>query len=61
MYSTQKLLNAIQYEFNVLKHLGSKVTEENADFRLSDVQRTTQEVEHYIVSSLPIQIKLFVV
>ncbi len=60
MISVNHLIEAISYEFRILKHLGSKVTAENKSYRFSDVQRTTEEVEQYIISSFPAQIKLMV-
>gem|GEM_PF-3167085 len=60
MYSTQQLIAGITNEFNILKHLGSKVSEANAQHKLTDPQRTIQELEHYIVSSFPAQIIMMV-
>lgn len=60
MYSTQQLIAGITNEFNILKHLGSKVTEANAHHKLTDPQRTIQELEHYIISSFPAQIIMMV-
>ena len=53
MYSTQQLIAGITNEFNILKHLGSKVNEANYTHKLTDPQRTIQELEHYIISSFP--------
>ena len=58
MYTKRVLMEGITREFEILKHLGSKVTKKNADFRFSEPQRSIEELEHYIVSSLPAQIKL---
>lgn len=60
MYTKKILMEGITREFEILKHLGSKVTKENATFRLSDAQRSIEELEYYIVSSLPIQVKFMV-
>jgi len=60
MYSTSQLIAGITNEFNTLKHLGSKVTEANHAHKLTDPQRTIQELEHYIISSLPAQIMMMV-
>ncbi len=60
MITVNHLIEAISYEFQILKHLGSKVTMENKSYRFSDTQRTTEEVEQYIISSFPAQIKLMV-
>ena len=60
MYSKKILFEGITREFEILKHLGSKVTKSNATFRLSEWQRSIQELEHYIISSLPAQIQLMV-
>lgn len=61
MYSKKILFEGITREFEILKHLGSKVTKQNAEFRLSPAQRSIQELEHYIVSSFPVQVQLMVV
>lgn len=58
MISTEHLIQAVAEQFRILKHLGAKVTTANKAYRLSDAQRTTEEVEQYIVSSLPVQVKL---
>lgn len=60
MYSTQQLIAGITNEFNILKHLGSKVSEANHAHKLTDNQRTIQELEHYVISSFPAQIKMMV-
>ncbi len=60
MYTKKILIEGITREFEILKHLWSKVTKENAGFRLSDLQRSIEELEYYIVSSLPTQIKFIV-
>jgi hypothetical protein len=60
MYSTPQLLSAIANEFRILKHLGSKVTSTNKDHKLTDSQRSTEELQKYIAYSLPAQIKLMV-
>lgn len=60
MITPQHLINAIWNEIRILKHLGSKVTPENKDFKLTPAQRSTEELEQYIVSSFPAQIKCFV-
>ncbi len=56
MYTKRVLMEGITREFEILKHLGSKVTKKNADFRFSEPQRSIEELEHYIVSSLPAQV-----
>ncbi len=58
MYTKRVLMEGITREFEILKHLGSKVTKKNAEFRFSEAQRSIEELEHYIVSSFPAQIKL---
>lgn len=60
MYSTSQLIAGIQKEYDILKHLGSKVTADNKDHKLTDWQRSIEELEQYIVSSFPAQIKLMV-
>lgn len=60
MITVNHLIEAITHEFHILKHLGSKVTEDNKSYRFSDTQRTTEEVEQYIISSFPAQVKLMV-
>jgi hypothetical protein len=60
MITVEHLIKAVAEEFRILKHLGTKVTPENKDHKLTDAQRTIQEVEHYIISSLPVQVKLMV-
>jgi hypothetical protein len=60
MYSTQQLIAGIINEFNILKHLGSKVSEANHAHKLTDPQRSIQELEHYIISSFPAQIRAMV-
>ena len=60
MYTKRILIEGITREFEILKHLGSKVTKKNADFRLSEPQRSIEELEYYIVSSLPAQVSLMV-
>jgi hypothetical protein len=60
MYSTPQLIAGITNEFNILKHLGSKVSEANHAHKLTDPQRSIQELEHYIISSLPAQIIMMV-
>ena len=44
MYSTQQLIAGITNEFNILKHLGTKVTDANHAHKFSDPQRNTQEL-----------------
>ena len=53
-------MEGITREFEILKHLGSKVTKKNAEFKLSEEQRSIEELEHYIVTSFPAQISLMV-
>lgn len=60
MYSSKQLLTGIANEFRILKHLGSKVTDANKHHKLSDTQRSIHELEHYIISSFPAQIKCMV-
>lgn len=60
MYSPQQLIVGITNEFNILKHLGSKVSEANHIHKLTDPQRSIQELEHYIISSFPAQIMAMV-
>lgn len=60
MITPQHLLNAIWNEIRILKHLGSKVTAANKDFRLTPPQRSIEELEHYIISSFPAQVQLMV-
>ena len=60
MYTKRILIEGITREFEILKHLGSKVTKKNADFRLSEPQRSIEELEYYIVSSFPAQVSLMV-
>jgi hypothetical protein len=60
MYSTKQLIAGITNEFNILKHLGSKVSEANVHHKFTDPQRSIQELEHYIISSFPAQIKMMV-
>lgn len=60
MITPQHLLNAIGNELRIMKHLASKVTAENKDFRFSAEQRSTEELEQYIVSSFAVQVKLMV-
>lgn len=60
MYTKKILFEWIAREFEILKHLWSKVTSKNASYRLSEWQRSIQELEHYIISSFPAQIKLMV-
>lgn len=54
----QQFLDAIRNEFRILKHLGSKVTAQNKDYRLSPTQRSIEELEKYIAFSLPVQVQL---
>ncbi len=61
MITPQHLLNAITNELRIMKHLASRVTAENKDFRFTPGQRSTEELLHYLVSSFPVQIKLMVV
>jgi hypothetical protein len=60
MYTKRILIEGITREFEILKHLGSKVTKKNAEFRLSEEQRSIEELEHYIVTSFPAQVSLMV-
>lgn len=60
MITVNHLIEGIANEFRILKHLWSKVTEENKSYKFSDAQRSTEEVEQYIISSFPAQIKLMV-
>jgi hypothetical protein len=60
MITPQHLLNAIWNEIRILKHLGSKVTATNKDFKLTPTQRSIEELEHYIISSFPAQVQLMV-
>lgn len=60
MYTKKILFEGITREFEVLKHLGSKVDKKNASFRLTEGQRSTEELEHYIISSFPAQIQAMV-
>jgi hypothetical protein len=60
MITPQHLIAAISQEIRILKHLGAKVTAENKDFRFTPEQRSTEELERYIVGSLPAQIKLMI-
>lgn len=60
MYTKRILMEGITREFEILKHLGSKVTKKNAEFKLSEEQRSIEELEHYIVTSFPAQISLMV-
>jgi hypothetical protein len=60
MITSQQLLNAITNELRIMKHLASRVTAENKDFRFTPAQRSTEELLQYIVSSFPAQIKLMV-
>lgn len=60
MYSTQQLIAGIKKEYEILSHLGSKVTADNKDAKLTETQRSIEELEHYIVSSFPAQIKIIV-
>lgn len=60
MITPQHLINAIWNEIRILKHLGSKVTAANKDFKLTPTQRSIEELEHYIISSFPAQVHLMV-
>lgn len=60
MYTKKILFEGITREFEILKHLGSKVNKKNSTFRLSDNQRSIEELQHYIISSLPAQIQAMV-
>lgn len=60
MYTKKILIEGIAREFEILKHLGSKVTKENASFKFSESQRSIEDLEYYIVSSLPTQVRLVV-
>lgn len=60
MITPQHLIDAVAEEFRIMKHLHSKVTEHNKDHRLTPAQRSIEELEQYIVSSLPAQVKLMV-
>ncbi len=60
MITPQLLIDALANEFRIMKHLWSKVTAENKDFKLTPSQRSTEEVEQYILSSFPVQISLMV-
>jgi hypothetical protein len=60
MITPQHLINAIEMQIGILKHLGSKVTAENKDVRLTPAQRSIEELQHYIVSSLPAQMHAMV-
>lgn len=60
MITPQHLIKAITNELRIMKHLWTKVTAENKDFRFSPAQRSTEEVMQYIVASFPAQIKLMV-
>jgi hypothetical protein len=50
MYSPSQLLSSLANEFRILKHLGAKVTSENKNAKLTEAQRTIEELEQYILS-----------
>jgi hypothetical protein len=50
MYTPAQLLTAISKEFAIIKHLASKVTPEIKDAKLSETQRSIEELETYILS-----------
>lgn len=60
MYTKKILFEGITREIEILKHLWSKVDKKNAMYRLSEGQRSIQELEHYIISSFPAQIQSMV-
>ena len=50
MYTPAQLLTAISKEFAIIKHLASKVTPTIKDAKLSETQRSIEELETYILS-----------
>jgi hypothetical protein len=60
IYSKQSLINGINKQFFVLKHLHTKVTHENVTHKFSEPQRDVKELMIYLGYSLEIQIKNFV-
>ncbi len=48
MISKEEYLNAIKKEFDIIKHLGEKVTEEQLSWKPTEKQRTTLELMHYL-------------
>lgn len=59
MYTNKDLIDSINSQVNVIKHLWSKVNEENKNFKLVDNTRTINELMFYISYSLPRQIDIF--
>lgn len=48
MITKEQLVNEITHEFNVMRHLGQKATEEQLSYRPSDSQRTLLELMQYV-------------
>lgn len=60
MYSKELLLETIQNEFRILKHLATKVTAENQYHKIADGTRTAFELMKYLAFEAPAQINLIV-
>lgn len=60
IYSKQSLINGISKQFAVLKHLHTKVTEDNVGHKFSEPQRDIKDLMIYLGYSLERQIKNFV-
>ena len=58
MYSTDLLLAGIKNQFNILKHLWTKVTAENQNYTITEWTRTAFELMKYLAFEAPAQINL---
>ncbi len=61
MYSKDQLLNAIENEFRILKHLGNKVEEQYLGHKFTEKQRTIHELMAYLAFSIEKQVQLIVI
>lgn len=59
MYTNKDLIEAINSQIDILKHLWSKVSDDNKDFKLSENTRSIEELMFYISYSLPKQVQIF--
>ena len=48
MITKEQYIAAIKKEFDIIKHLGEKVTAEQLSWKPTEKQRTTQELMHYL-------------
>lgn len=59
-YTIDMLLGAIQNQYRILKHLGTKVNDENKNHRITENTRSAQELMEYLAFQAPAQINLWV-